>query len=442
MLVPLDPMQMNLLSQLSEILQNPDTPTLLQWLSSPTHSQTPSPPLELPILPEQTLLQRMNETRSLEDLNQLLKPSEVATLLKWAQSPLSAGYSGKTLLSQLHSPKRRQLSIPTSPRYSPSNQPLINQMELTTQEQSTYNTQPILERLASRETLKKHETAQNQNQMMKMTNLPRSRNFSRVTCLGSWNPTTLPLPTVTPVAKRLVDYSEPTIKTFPTPNSLSKSLQTLPPVFLLPNGNKSLRETLLTLTNLLIITPYCPWWRENRPLGRLRNHIWSSWKWKNELPLHWNGLLHGGKPQKQLVFPSPIKEFLGTTLNANFQPSLSCCTINSSSTTLHSRMMLLEANILNSQTITDSWDSIQPLYFQMGSKLPLNNQLSKNQVHTKAAANPKSATSSILECVKIQMLIASINTSVRTKEEFIALFNSHVLEIHGIQGFRRAWRAG
>ena len=124
-------------------------------------------------------------------------------------------------------------------------------MELTSPAQNTLNTQPFLARLAPRETLENNETLQTPSQKMMMTNPPRSRSSSRATCLGPPNPMTLQLPIATLVAKKPVGYSEPTIKTYPKPNSSLKLPPTLLPVFPLPSGNESSKMTQLTSTKSL-----------------------------------------------------------------------------------------------------------------------------------------------------------------------------------------------
>jgi hypothetical protein len=77
----LDPKQMNLLSQLCEVLQSLSMPSLLQHLSSPPHTCSLIPLKPLTQL-EPTLLQKMNETRSFTDSSQLSTPLETVTLLK------------------------------------------------------------------------------------------------------------------------------------------------------------------------------------------------------------------------------------------------------------------------------------------------------------------------------------------------------------------------
>ena len=59
-------------------------------------------------------LKRMTDSWSLENLRESLSPSEEEKPLKWKLSPLSFGYSERTLMSHLHSPKKRRCLTPKS----------------------------------------------------------------------------------------------------------------------------------------------------------------------------------------------------------------------------------------------------------------------------------------------------------------------------------------
>jgi hypothetical protein len=68
-------------------------------------------------------------------------------------------------MSQLLNHKRMQLSIPTSPKSSPSSPLLMNQMDFILQELNIHNSQPIPEVLITKGIPENHKLLQTQTQM-------------------------------------------------------------------------------------------------------------------------------------------------------------------------------------------------------------------------------------------------------------------------------------
>ena len=289
----LDHEKMDLLSQVSEILQNPNMLALLQQLSSPTCLLTPTHLLEPSTQLELTLLQRMNEIRSSANLNQQSRISGTVIQQKWTLSPPSSPYFGRSLMSQLLNLKRRQISTHISPKSSPSSPPSTNQEESLPQVSQTYNLQMILARLALKETQRTHTMMPNQNQMMMKTNLPGNKHFLKATCPGSQNPMNLPLTIVTPVARKPVGYSNPTIKTFPNPNFSSKLLQIHQLEFPLHNGNVSLEEMQLTSTKSSHPYTMSSLMKREQVTWETQKLCLEFLKARNRSPLLQNGCQHG-----------------------------------------------------------------------------------------------------------------------------------------------------
>jgi hypothetical protein len=266
---------------------------------------------------------------------------------------------------------------PISPRSSPSSPPSINQINSTFQEQIPTDNQPILERLASENMLGDHHVRWTQSQKIMTTNLPKSQNSLRETCPGSPNLMTLLFSIATPIERRPVGYSEPTIKTYSKPNSLSKLLQT--PLLASPqlNENESSKETRSTSTRSLCCYTMLSLMKREWVAWRTQKLSLEFLKARKGLSLHPSGHQLGGEHPKLSDSPSHTERknslSMGTTSNWNSQLNLPPHTINSFSMTLHPRMMLQEDNTHSSQTITSLPDSTLPSSSQMVSKLIQNN---------------------------------------------------------------------
>jgi hypothetical protein len=152
---------------------------------------------------------------------------------------------------QLLNPRKKQRSTLTLLKSSPFNPPLTNQEIPTPLQPNTYYLQPTQVRLLSKETQKTPDSFQIQNQMMKMSDLPKNKNSSKPTCHGLLSLMIHPLVIATPAAKKPVGYSEPTTEISPKLDFLSKLLPTHPQAFPQLNGNKFSKETPSTSTRSL-----------------------------------------------------------------------------------------------------------------------------------------------------------------------------------------------
>ena len=108
-----DPVQLSLLTKLRTLLQDPNTPALLDRLSQPELPLVHSNPFlpSTPTSPMPTLLRRMEDSRSSVILKESSSPSEEVRLQKRKPSPPLSESSEKTLMSRLHRPKRGDVRL-------------------------------------------------------------------------------------------------------------------------------------------------------------------------------------------------------------------------------------------------------------------------------------------------------------------------------------------
>src|ERR1700678_1761226 len=118
--VTLDKKQLNLLMRLSEVLRDPDAPSLLESLDlrEPPlrHLRSPSPTQQSDL----SLLQRMNGSTPSRISKEQSIPSEAKIPRKRLLSPQSSESSGRSLMSRLHNPKRIRHSTPILTKFSQS----------------------------------------------------------------------------------------------------------------------------------------------------------------------------------------------------------------------------------------------------------------------------------------------------------------------------------
>jgi hypothetical protein len=268
----LDPNHQDLLFQLLEILRNPDLPAVFQYLSDwdKTQGNRTSPsPLSMD---KPSLLQRMDVLNCSDDSKKLSNLTEEGTSLKRTRSPPSSKSSGTTLLSRLHSPKKRQHLTPISPKYSPS-------MLRTTSPDPPDWEFSISVSPATRAKIFPHMVTGTFPSLMgpttktKVKLIQKGGNSLNRMSHGTRVLPPLPLTLSTPVAKKPVGYSEYTTATSPKQNSTSKLLTTHLPEFPLHNGSESSKETQSTSTRS---SPPCTLMRKERVAWETRRSLLAS----------------------------------------------------------------------------------------------------------------------------------------------------------------------
>ena len=127
-------------------------------------------------------------------------------------------------MSHLHGPRKKPCSTHTSLKYSPSSPPSTSWVEELSEHEWNQLTSDHLGQVlpAQGSPLGGDEVVSSPSLMMRMSSPPSVRDSSSRTCPGTQTQALLPPPAiVTPVARRLVDFCEPTTSTSPKPNSSS-----------------------------------------------------------------------------------------------------------------------------------------------------------------------------------------------------------------------------
>ena len=418
----LDPKQLNLLTQLCEVLQNPRTEELLQQLSQPSPiCETSDPPISVSQA-EPTLLQRMNGHGSSVNWKQQSDPSETGKSRKRPLSPVLSEYSGRTLMSRLLNHKRRRLSTLTLQRSSPSNPISTIQSRMRSPRQSDLKHHRVLKLKERKGKTKQTETMKVPNLTMRMKEFRKDKNSSNPICPGMFQPSPPSLQLATPVAKKPVGFCKRSIETSPRLNSLSKSPLTVQPESLPPSGNGSSKETQSTLTKSSHHSTMLSLMRREQVAWETRKSALESLNQRRKSVPQQNGHSHGDELPKLSDLLSRIEEknssTTETTSNRNSLPNSPLPITKSSSMTLLSAMKLPQDSDSFSPTSTDSIGYIQPSSCQMGSRLTPITQLERNlQTLIEAVDDPKSVTNSTPERANKRTGNASTFTPVKTVEK-------------------------
>ena len=413
-----NPNHLYLLSQLCEILQNPDMPAAFQqfndWEKTLTLKESESQ--VLPESKEPSLLQRMHVPISSNNWKKQSNLSEGVESLKRPRSPLSYESLETNPMSHSLNLKRRRHSIPISQKSSLSNQFSMNpeHQENQTHLMSTFPKTPT--RISPREISGEPMNRMDQTTKTKEKIVSRRKDFVNPTCLGTPTLQNHPSTLSTPAAKKHVNYYELTTATSPKPNSLSKSPLILHPEFLHLNGNESSKAIQSTSTKSSRHSTILSLMKRERDAWETRRSLLESLNPRSASPVQPSGLLPGEEHLKPsaLLSLTDEKNFSTTviTSNQNSQPNSLPLTTNSYSTTSLSATKLPEDSISFSPTSTNSVDYTPQSSCQTESNPFKNPHSARNlQDHPKQVENLKSATSSMLGNVKTQTRNANIAIS-------------------------------
>jgi hypothetical protein len=405
-----------LLSRLRMTPEDLVSPTLLERLDLQEQFQTLPLRLDEGTSGQKTLLQRINDSGSLEILKTPLSPLEVRKSPKRPLSPPSCGFS--ETLPTYPSPrcKRIRLSTPISVKYSRSTR-----------------------RSASPEFRMKTNTTENQH--LRMTTCPREvqgnspnlltpmtrarmappqsdRSYRNPTCHGSKNLTILSSDLATPVARKPVGFYEHSTETSPNQNSSSKSQETLLQESRPHNGKESSKETPSTSIKSSRHSTMLSLMRRERDAWETRKLLLGSLNPKSAFPPQQNGLPPGERLPRPSPSLSPIEgtnlSTTGNTLNRNSQQNSFPPTTKSYSMTSPYATKLREVKTSYSLTTKDLADSTPPSLCQTELNLLRNLRRTRNPpVLPILATNRKSATNLTLGSAKIPTPSASTDTSAR-----------------------------
>ena len=352
-----------LLSQLCQVLNHPDLPALLHRLTNPETSQeTKEQTQENQDHP--SLLLRMEGLHSSRHLKNQLNPLETEKSRKWPRSTLFYESSGRTLMSRLLNPKRKQHSTHTSPKSWQSNHPLTKQVEPGNQKKHRQN-QPTLEsQEAISMELDEPEKMESLNQKMTMNHRQKDLVSMNPKCHGFPPQTNQPLHLETPVVRKPVGYCEPTTE---ISQKLSSSLKLLQTHWLdspLHGGNESSKVSQLISTKSSCHSTMLSLMKREQVAWETQKSLSESLKQRKEFQLLQNSLPLGGKHQSQLPLLFHIGERNSLTteipLKLNLLPNTLPSTIKSSSMMLPSETKLQQHNKSSLQTRLGSLDFILP----------------------------------------------------------------------------------
>jgi hypothetical protein len=211
--------QLNLLTELCGVLQNPNMPSLLGRLKQhpfpqPLEESEGRAPQSKP-----SLLQRMDVSGFSNNSKSPPILSGDARALKLTLTPQSFESSMKTLLSCLHQPKRRRLSTPISRKSCPSNHP-VKSPEIQEIRGNNLSTPHPQEKTYCCTILGEFGNVLFPKRGTKMREILRGRNSTSPTCPGTQIQQLRPLVFATPVARKPVSFFEHTTATSPRPSSL------------------------------------------------------------------------------------------------------------------------------------------------------------------------------------------------------------------------------
>ena len=343
--ISLNQNQHSLLEQLNGVLQDPALPDLLRQLNHQNPQvQTSSQP---------TLLERMNGSECWKNSNQLSTNTERANARKRKLSPALSKRSGRTLMSRLLMNKKTQRSTPILQNSHQSQSvPTTQSLEMT----SNVSPSPP----ANSDLLDGRQSLTPMMMTKETTSLPKDKNCSNLTCLGTSKTNDHYRHLYTPVAAKPVGYSEPTIEISLRQNSSLKSPQTVLKASPHLNGNGSSKETPSTSTRSTHHSTMLSLMRRERVAWETRKSLSSFLNQRKEFRQPQNGLrrgdVHRGRSPSPFLTAAMNSSNMETTLKENSLPNSHLPIIVSSSMTRHLGTRSEEANTAFSQTHINSVD--------------------------------------------------------------------------------------
>ena len=325
-------------------------------------------------------------------------------------------------MSRLLNHKRRRPSTPISPRSCPSSPVLTNPLAILEPRQSLSTRLRTWGRKETRRDLKEAKMRQSQTTKMMTTDPLESVSSSSQTCRGTLPSTPSHLSLVAPVARKPVGYCELTTETFPEPNSLSKSLPTVQPASLHPNGNESSKEILSTSTRSSPRSTTLSLMKRERVAWEKRKSALASLSQRRKSVQHQSGLQHG---EEHLgLYPSLSHTVekscstMETTLKPSLLPSSHHPTISSSSMTSPSGMKSQVGKVSSSQTTINSVDCTRPSYYRTELRDIQTTPTAKNptRLDKEEEGSKSSATSSMPEPASTPVTNASTCMPARNVE--------------------------
>jgi hypothetical protein len=382
----------------------------------------------------------MEEPNYSDDSKTLLSLTEEVTSLKRPRSPLSSKSSETTLLSRLHSPKRKQLSTPISLKYSPSGiQPMSP--DPPDREFSISVSPTTRAKIYPHMVTGAFPSLMGPTTKTKVKLVQKGGNSLNQMSHGTRVVPLLPLTLSTPAAKKPVGYSEYTTETSPKPSFSSKSLTTHHPEFHHHSGNESSKETQLTSIKSSPPSTILSLMRKERVAWETRKSLLESLNQKSESRPPQNGLPPGEELLRQSVSLSPIAERnssnMVTTWNRNSRLKSSHPITSSFCTTLPYATKSQPDNTFSSLISTDSLSYIQPSSFQMESNPQPTESPGKSQVNRiSSPTKPISVINSTPEPARTTALNANTATSagsVANLDTARKTVRTEANEIYGLQ---------
>ena len=436
----MDPKRQDLLSQLCDILKDPEMPAVLQLLSTRDQGKTSKETPLLPATSKPSLLQRMDDLSCSEDSRIQSTPSEVVVAQKRPRSPPSSESSERTLMSRLLNSKRRRLSTHTSQRSSPSSQP-SRSPDPPDREFSISVSPATRAKIYPHKVLGEIPSLLGPTTKTRVTLVQKGGGSKRSTCLGTPIRRPPPLMLATPVAKKPVGYSEHTTVISPKPSSSSGLPTTRLPESLPPSGNEFSKENPSTSTTSSRFSTMLSLMKKERVVWETQISLLESLSQKSESLQLLNGPPRGEEPQKPLLSPSPIVEKNSSSMEIISSPSLlqrlSHPTTNSSSTTSPCATKLQQGNNSSSQISPGSPEYIRLSSYQTVLKPPPINHLGRNLEEDNN--NPRSQTS-VTSSMPVPARIATPSASIDMSAKPVASpitekrsVRTEASEVYGLQ---------
>ena len=238
----------NLLEDLTRLLQNPELPALLGRLHRLDSNLAPEDRVTQRPVKKPSLLERLDGLESSKTLKRSLSPTGEESRPKRRQLLPSSASSGRTLMSRLLNHKETRHLTPISLRSS-----LHRQLATTLDNLNHLGLVPVINRnlqdlLPPIQAPGRTETAQIQTRTMTTTSLPKNNASSSQTCPGTLKQGNHLVHIATPVAKKPVGFLGPTTEMYPKLSSSLKSPPILQPESLLRSGSGSSKEKRLIST--------------------------------------------------------------------------------------------------------------------------------------------------------------------------------------------------
>ncbi|KAF8804743.1 hypothetical protein BYT27DRAFT_7225344 [Phlegmacium glaucopus] len=225
----------------------------------------------------------------------------------------------------------------------------------------------------------------------------------------------------TPVAKKPIGYCEPTTKTCPKPNSLSKLHQTHQPEYHHPSGNKSSEEMPLISIKSSRHSTMLSLMKRGRVAWETQNSLWESLTRKNMSRPRLNGPLPGGTPLEPFPSCFPIGEpnclNMETISKKNSQQNCLPHITRSSSMISPSEMKSALGRIPSLRIPTNLLASTPPSLCQTELKHTDHHFSTRNQPAIPQAVDPKFVTDITSGPVDQQMLTPNIDTFAKVVEK-------------------------